>query len=151
MTYVTHIIDFLCHHGSSYTVEYAEDDCSHSDVRTTECRQFLSLPLCHLDESRGSDSKLWVSHGNLVDFNFPYKTRGHLVHADTSFQFIGPERDLVQIDSVQKCLEVADIILGTGLPNYRMAHIPIKMGSVFNRLFGSAPPAVPYIWFSFIH
>ena len=65
---------------------------------------------------------------NRPDFSFPDKTRGHLVHADTSFQFIGPDRDLVQIDSVQKCIEVADIILSIGLPNYRMAHIPIRSG-----------------------
>ena len=71
----------------------------------------------------------WIQsfrNGNLVDLNFSCKTRGHLVHADTSFRFVGPDTDLVQIDSVQKCLEVADIILGTGLSNYRMAHIFIK-------------------------
>ena len=49
-----------------------------------------------------------------------------MVHADTYFWFISPDRDLVQIHSVQKCLDVADIILGTGLPNYRMSHIHIK-------------------------
>ena len=99
-------------------MEYPGDCCSHSGVCTSECsRQLSSLPWCHFEQGRGFDPKIGVPHGNLADFNFP-----------TSFQFIGPDRDLVQIDLVQKCLEVADIILGTGLPNYKMAHIPIKSG-----------------------
>ena len=58
-TYVTHIIDFLCHHDDSYGVEYPDDDCSHSGVRTFECRhQLTSLPLCHSDQGRGLDPKL---------------------------------------------------------------------------------------------
>ena len=51
-----------------------------------------------------------------------------MVHLDTSFQFIGPDKDFVLIDSVEKCLEVADVILATGLPNYKMARIPIRSG-----------------------
>ena len=127
-TYVTHIIDILCHHESSGTVDYAEDDCSHSDVRTTESCQFLSFPSCHLDVSCNLVSKGEVSRSKMVDYNFSNKNMGHLVHSDTSFQFIGPDRALVLIDSVQKCLEVADVILATCLPNYRMARIPIKSG-----------------------
>ena len=128
-TYVTHRIDLLCHHDDSYGVAFPDDDCSHRGVRTSDCtRQLQLLPSCQLDEGHGLDPKFRFPHGNLADFNFSHKTRGHLVHADTSFRFVSPDRDLVQIDSVQKCLEVADIILGTGLPNYRMAHIPIKSG-----------------------
>ena len=131
-TMVVHIrpmsLIYLCHHESGGVVDYAEDDCSHGDIRTAESCQFLSFLSCHLDVSRSSVSKCEVSHSKVVDYNLPNKNRGHLVHSDTSFQFIGPDRDLVLIDSVQKCLEVADVILATGLPNYRMAHIPIKSG-----------------------
>ena len=124
-TYVTHIIDLLCHHDDSYGVTFPDDDRSHRGIRTSECsRQFQSFLSCQLDEGCALDPTFRFPHGNLVDFNFSNKTRGHLVHADTSFRFVGPDRDLVQIDSVQKCLVVAD----TGLPNYRMAHILIKSG-----------------------
>ena len=125
-TYVTQIIDVLCHHASSGTVDYAEDECSHSDVRTAESFQFPSFSSRHLHVSRSSVSKCEFLHKKIVDYNLPNKDRGHLVHSDTAFQFIGPDKDLVLIDSVQKCLEVADIILATGLPNYRMARIPLK-------------------------
>ena len=53
------------------------------------------------------------------------KTVGFLSHKDTSFEFIGPDRPPVCIDSVEKCIEIANIIRTTGLPNYRMARIPI--------------------------
>ena len=110
-------------------MEYPGDDGSHSGVRTPECsRQLPSLPSCHSEQGCGFEPNHCFPHGNLVDFDFPNKTNGHLVHADTSFWFVGPDRDLVQIDLVQKCLEVADIILGTGLPNYKMARTPIKSG-----------------------
>ena len=121
-TYITHIIDLLCDHDAS--LKYPNDDCSHSGVRSSECnRQLSSLPSCQLNESRSLDEKLWFPHENLLDFNFPHNTKSHLVHADTSFRFVGPDRNFVQIVSVQKCLKVADIILGMGLPNYRMARI----------------------------
>ena len=59
MTYVTHIIDLLCHHDDSYGVEYPGDDCSHSGVRTSECsRQLPSLPSCHSDQGHSFDPKL---------------------------------------------------------------------------------------------
>ena len=50
------------------------------------------------------------------------------MHTDTSFRFVGSNRDLVLTDSVQKCIEVTDVIFSTGLPNYRMTFIPIKSG-----------------------
>ena len=128
-TFVTHIIDLLCHHDDSYGVAFPDDDRSHRGVRTSDCSsQFQLFPSCQLDEGRALDPKFRFPHGNLVYVNFSNKTRGHLVHADTSFRIVGPDRDLVQIDSVQKCLEVADIILGMGLLNYRMACILIKSG-----------------------
>ena len=34
MTYITHMIDLLCHHEDSYGLKYADDDCSHSGVRS---------------------------------------------------------------------------------------------------------------------
>ena len=143
-TYVTHIIDLLCHHDDSYGMAFPDNDCSHRGVRASECsRQSQSLPSCQVDEGRGLDPKFRFPHGNLADFNFSHKTRGHLVHADTSFRLVGPDRDLVQIDSVQKCLEVADIILGTGLPNYRMARIPIKSGLLLIKGLGATTDILP--------
>ena len=59
------------------------------------------------------------------DFLIPNKTRGFLNHQGADFEFIGPDRAPVSINSVQKCLEVANIIRDTGFPNYRVARIPL--------------------------
>ena len=63
-----------------------------------------------------------------IDFNYPDKTVGYLNQAPTDFSFTGPDRAPIQITSVDKLLEVADVILSTGIPNYRMARIPIQSG-----------------------
>ena len=39
--------------------------------------------------------------------------------------FIGPARDQIAIDSIDKCFEIAQIIRDTGEPNYRGACCPI--------------------------
>ena len=59
------------------------------------------------------------------DAYIPSKTVGFLSHEDTVFKFIGPDRSPVSIDSVDKCIEIANVIKSTGLPNYRLARIPI--------------------------
>ena len=69
-----------------------------------------------------SDSK------GVVDFNYPDKRIGYLNQAPTDFSFIGADREPIEINSIDKLLHVADIILDTGVPNYQMARIPIKSG-----------------------
>ena len=62
------------------------------------------------------------------DFNYPDKEVGYLAQADTDFKFIGPDREPVEIDSVEKLIIIADSIRNSGLPNYRDVRIPIKSG-----------------------
>ena len=59
------------------------------------------------------------------DFLIPSKTRGFLNHQSADFEFIGPDRAPVLINSVQTCLEVANIIRDSGFPNYRVSRIPL--------------------------
>ena len=59
------------------------------------------------------------------DVYIPSKTMGFLSHEDTLFEFFGPDRPPVCIDSVEKCIEIANIIRTTGVPNYKMARVPI--------------------------
>ena len=53
---------------------------------------------------------------------------GYLALESTDFEFIGPDRPPVNIDSIEKCLQVANVILATKKPNYREARIPIVSG-----------------------
>ena len=57
-----------------------------------------------------------------VDFNYPDKRIGYLNQAPTEFSFIGPDREPIDINSIDKLLHVADIILGTQLLNGSNTH-----------------------------
>ena len=40
-TYINHMIDLLCHHEDSYGLQYPDDECSHSGIRSiVSCRRF---------------------------------------------------------------------------------------------------------------
>ena len=65
---------------------------------------------------------------NVKDYNFASKNRGHLVLQSTQFEFIGPDREVRTIASVDQYLDIARIVLESGQPNYKQARIPIKSG-----------------------
>ena len=56
---------------------------------------------------------------------FTLRQWGFFSPKDTLFEFIGPDRPPVCIDSIEKCIEIANIIRTTGVPNYKMARVPI--------------------------
>ena len=56
---------------------------------------------------------------HFTDFNDPDKDRGFLSLQETSFQFIGPDRDFCSYDTVGKVARIANIIKDTGLPDYK--------------------------------
>ena len=60
------------------------------------------------------------------DFNYPDKRTGYLTQEQTDFSFIGPDREPVELNSIDTLLNIADIIRHTGQPNYKCARIPIK-------------------------
>ena len=53
------------------------------------------------------------------DFNYPDKNVGYLAQTNTYFCFIGPDKEPVKLNSVDKLLEVANLIRKSGLPNYK--------------------------------
>ena len=60
------------------------------------------------------------------DVFYPDKTCGHMVLEKSIFNFVGPDRQPLTVDTVDKMVAVANIILDTGVPNYKMARIPIQ-------------------------
>ena len=65
---------------------------------------------------------------NVTDVNLKNKTRGFFNLKSTNFQFIGPDRDLIEYRDVDHVCQLEKIIQDTGLPNYKMARFPIKSG-----------------------
>ena len=102
-------------------------DCLDVDTTTThdKPRSFDNIPVNDLVDPCKTPC---FDKRTAVDFNYPDKTVGYLNQAPTDFTFIGPDRAPVEISSVDKLLQIADVILSTGVPNYRMARIPVKSG-----------------------
>ena len=62
------------------------------------------------------------------DCAIPDKTRGFLFQDPGDFLFTGPDRDFVDINSIDMCIHIAEIIKSTGQPNYRQARFLISSG-----------------------
>ena len=62
---------------------------------------------------------------HIVDIFFPDKECGHITLQKNNFEFVGPDRDTVVLDTIVKFIPVATAILQTGVQNYKAAHIPI--------------------------
>ena len=52
------------------------------------------------------------------DYSIPNKTRGFLFQESGDFQFIGPDREAIDIETVNQCISIADIVRETNKPNY---------------------------------
>ena len=77
----------------------------------------------HIDYSNGFDnSKVHC------DAAIPDKTVGFLNHTVVEFSFTDPDRPPVDITSVDQCFHIAEIIAGTGCPNYAQARIQLISG-----------------------
>ena len=59
------------------------------------------------------------------DICIPDKQFGFLNHQPPNFEFIGPDRELVHITTIEQLLQVANVIRHTGVPNYAQTRISI--------------------------
>ena len=136
-TYEEFYKDINCfgHHACSYTTYMSHIiDQLLSDIELFESTgeaELHQLKVGYCDHQSG----LPAAHGGHInntktfrDYNIPDKTVGYLALEATSFEFFGPDRAPVKIDSIETCLRVADVILSTKKPNYREARIPIESG-----------------------
>ena len=62
------------------------------------------------------------------DHSIPNKTRGFLFQESGNFQFIGPDRDAIDVKTVDQCISIADIVRNTNKPNYQQARFPLNSG-----------------------
>ena len=64
-------------------------------------------------------------YDEIRDPMFPSKTKGFINHIASDFKFVGPDREPVEITTVDQCIKIAEVISSTGVPNYRGARIPL--------------------------
>ena len=60
------------------------------------------------------------------DIYLPNKSHGHLTFKAEHFEFIGPDRKPMEVNNIHEYLKIAQAIKSTGVPNYKLARIPIK-------------------------
>ena len=130
-TYLTNIIDAIMENENP-DVDYPMVTQYGGDDNGTYLTQSLTLGPSKDADLIGTCDDLNINHCSdnkvFADFNYPDKRMGYLNQAPTDFSFMGPDREPIQIDSIDKLLHTADIILSTGVPNYQMTRIPIKSG-----------------------
>ena len=94
---------------------------SDKNLEKTTCRSHdLTRSVNRTKEDKAQDAR--------YDFNYHDKEVGYLSRSATDFEFIGPDKEPVCIDSIEKLIPIADSIRSSGLPNYRAVRIPIKSG-----------------------
>ena len=62
------------------------------------------------------------------DYSIPNKTRGFLFQESGNFQFIGPDREAIDIETVNQCINITDIVGETNKSNYQQARFPLNLG-----------------------
>ena len=142
----------LDHHGCSYTdyiiqiIDKLVDQIDQGDDEALIRLHQAEMGYCdHHTASFASDRSCNIINGyqvadtaenatsstrgsTICGFNIASKTVGYLTLESTDFEFIGPDRLPVNINSIDSCLRVADVILSTNKPNYCEARIPIVSG-----------------------
>ena len=58
------------------------------------------------------------------DHSIPNRSRGFLFQESGNFEFIGPDKDTVNIEMVEQCINIADIVRGINKPNYQQVRFP---------------------------
>ena len=119
---------------AAFTFQHDSPQMSTSDTTQPATKHCVnpftgSDPLLSLDGVVNADSPLLSEHLTpSVDINDPHKTTGYLAHDCTAFEFIGPDRFPLCMDTVDQYVAVAKIIQSSGLPNYKVARIPVSSG-----------------------
>ena len=98
----------------------SENQPNSSDIGKANC-----LPLriqgnfaLAIDDNRG------ISPSS--DYSIPNRTRGFLFQESGNFQFIGPDREAIDIGTVEQCINITDIVRDTNKSNYQQARFPLN-------------------------
>ena len=134
--YVQLLIDKLCDSDCSMQESHNKDDLELDKLRhvypLAAAGGSTNINTVHVKlqehETKPLGEAKSASQGKVYDFNDNSRDIGFLPQASTDFEFIGPDRPSILIDTVDKYIEIANIILDTGLPNYKQAHIPLQSG-----------------------
>ena len=136
--YLTDIIDQLIWHQDNLTLAKTESKVLKTDSQVLTVAEHNCVVNNHQDlqfdtlEHLAIHSELDITVAGKrtvnCDIVIPHKTRGFLNHETKKFKFIGPDRQPVKIQTIDQCINLAQIIRATGKPNYVSARIPLVSG-----------------------
>ena len=117
----------------SFTEKCIKDKVHQTNSRCTSTVTNPVLTTTNSSERELSSSNMgeplnyYTEHGATGrDIYLPEKQLGHLTLQTDRFEFIGPDRQVTAVDDIDQYLHIAEIIKGTGKPNYKAARIPVK-------------------------
>ena len=135
-TYMGCIIDNIINHQD----QMVEVNNSSVDVKTNQRKKTAvignntnTLKVNNISECAYSHPGLVLydhttDGGTIQDVYLPDKSHGHISLSREKHEFIGPDREPIEVKSTHQYLKMAETIRRTGLPNYRAARLPIKSG-----------------------
>ena len=133
--YMVSVIDQLIEHQDQLCLSRRPPETASKISCTNVCSNQLTDPVTShtllptkIQANFGAYDDQERATTQLTDFHFPDKRRGFLLLQSGSFNFVGPDRLPITIDSVDKCIAIANIIRETGKPNYQQARIPLNSG-----------------------
>ena len=139
-SYLQLIIDRLCDSNCKVLSTHDRDDLE-LDVPEYVCTLAADDDVTNINtnnitlqepENNSLGKVVTPSQGKMYDFNDNSRDIGFLPQMPTDFEFIGPDRSPILIDTVDKYIDIANIILDTGVPNYRFKHR--SLGKIFTGL-----------------
>ena len=126
---IMNMIDRLIHYQDlldSHNANAPDSDFAINNVSTRVenlgCQDIMDTHTYKVDSRSTCASMKSIE---VIDINFRHKSVGYMALDSTAFEFIGPDREIVQLHNLDQYMAAASIIKGTGMPNYRCAHIPI--------------------------
>ena len=131
VTYITKIIDALIDNDNQEITDYdiKHDNDLGEQISQQDSPKGITPSENESKELSDRETKIFsIRPSQARDFNYPDKKVGYLTQVQTDFQFIGPDREPVELNSIDTLLNIANIIRDTGQPNYKCARIPIKSG-----------------------
>ena len=105
-----------------------QNDVTMSDVNDDLTKSNTDTNILQASISNSQSKAVRPSWGETCDFNDKDRTMGFLPQASTNFAFIIPDRPPIQLDTVDKYIDIANVILDTGVSNNKQARIPIQSG-----------------------
>ena len=125
--YLQVLIDRICKNQNEI-VQAGDEVTLDLCIANTVTKVNTDINISQVTRNNPEDEAERPARIKMHDFKDKERTIRFLPQVSTDFEFIGPDRSPVLIDTIDKYIDIANVILDTGVPNYKQARIPIQSG-----------------------